>query len=317
MEKHPTLSSTSLKLRDDQTMYKGKVRDVYFLPPDRLVSVASDRISAFDVILPDSIPHKGQVLNQLAAYFLDLTRDIIPNWLIDTPHPNISIGYACRPIPLEVVVRGNLAGSMFQKYLKGKRTFDEDTLLDGIKEYQEFTPPLVSFTTKAIQGHDESISSSEILSRGILDATTIDLVKSYAIKLFEKGKTVSEEKGLLLIDAKYEFGWYQGEVYLMDEIHTPDCARYLYLEDLLAYQKHQTPIQQLSKEWVRIWLKGKGFLGLPTQEAPRMDENVKAEISQLYINVYEKLTGRKFMPLTTEQLDSKYLESCVLRVLDN
>lgn len=317
MEKHPTLSSTSLKLRDDQTVYKGKVRDVYFLPPDKLVSVASDRISAFDVILPDPIPYKGQVLNEIAAYFLELTRDIVPNWLIDTPHPNISTGYACQPIPLEVVVRGNLAGSMFQMYLKGERTFDEDTLVDGFKEYQEFTPPLVSFTTKAMQGHDEPITSSEILSRGILSVATLDLVKSYAIKLFEKGRSVSIDKGLLLIDAKYEFGWHQGQVYLMDEIHTPDCARYLYLEDLLAYQKHQTPVRQLSKEWVRNWLKSKGFLGLANQKAPRMDASVKAEISQLYINVYEQLTGRKFKPLQADQLDSKYLEACVLRVLDN
>ena len=317
MKKHPTLSSTSLKLRDDQTVYKGKVRDVYFLPPDRLVSVASDRISAFDVILPDPIPYKGQVLNEIAAYFLDLTRDIVPNWLIDAPHPNISIGYACQPIPLEVVVRGNLAGSMFQQYSNGLRTFDGITLSDGFKEYHEFVPPLVSFTTKAMQGHDEPITSNEVLNRGILNEEAIDLVKSYAINLFEKGRAVSKEKGLLLIDAKYEFGWYQGEVYLMDEIHTPDCARYLYLEDLLAYREHQRPIRQLSKEWVRNWLKDKGFSGQSNQEIPRMDESVKAEISQLYINVYEKLTGRKFKPLTAEQLDGKYLESCVFSVLDN
>lgn len=276
--------------------YKGKVRDVYSIHEDLLVMIASDRISAFDVILPRPIPYKGQVLNQLSAFMLNHTRDICPIWLIQTPAPNASLGYRCHPFKVEVVVRGNLCGHAWRTYSNGQRVLCGVLMPDGLKENDFFPQPIITPTTKAAQGHDEDIAVAEILEQGLTTHDEWAQIEQYALALFEKGRQMAQERGLILADTKYEFGKRNGEIYLMDEIHTPDSSRYFYLEGFDERQLSGEKQKQLSKEFVREWLIVNEFMGKEGQTVPEMTDEWIATISHRYIELYEAVTGLKFIP---------------------
>ena len=276
--------------------YKGKVRDVYTIGNDLLIMIASDRISAFDVILPKPIPHKGQVLNQLAAYMLKSTADICPNWLLDTPTANSSIGYKCDPYKVEVVVRGNLCGHAWRTYDSGKRILCGALMPDDLKENDFFPTPIITPSTKASEGHDEDIDEEEIIKQGLATKDEWEEIKSYAFKLFERGKQLASRQGLILADTKYEFGKRNGEIVLMDEIHTPDSSRYFYADGFDERQKLGEKQKQLSKEFVREWLILNEFMGKPGQTVPEMNEEWVKTISNRYIELFEKVTGSKFQP---------------------
>lgn len=285
--------STDFNFSDKQQYYSGKVRDVYTID-DLLVIVASDRISAFDHILPKPIPHKGQVLNQLAAYFLEATKDLVPNWLLEVPDPNVSIGHACEPFKIEMVVRGYLAGHSWREYKVGKRVICGVPMPEGMVEGQAFPEPIITPATKAEEGHDMDISAKDLVAEGFATQEQFDLLSKYALTLFKKGTEMAAERGLILVDTKYEFGLYNGEVVLIDEIHTPDSSRYYYAEgyaERLASGERQ---QQLSKEFVREWLMANGFQGLEGQEMPVMPDEFVDEVSSRYIHLYELLTGKNF-----------------------
>ena len=285
---------TNFNLPGLQSKYTGKVRDVYFLKSGHLVMVATDRISAFDVVLPEGIPCKGQVLNQLAAQFLDLTSDILPNWKIAVPDPMVTIGLCCEPYKVEMVVRGYLAGHAWREYKAGRRTLCGVTLPEGLKENQKLPHPIITPTTKAAEGHDEDISKEEIIARGIVPADEYEQLERYTLALFERGTQIAAKRGLILVDTKYEFGRKDGKILLMDEIHTPDSSRYFYAdgyEQRLARGEHQ---KQLSKEFVREWLMAGGFQGKEGQKVPEMTDEVVAGITDRYIELYEHLTGEKF-----------------------
>ena len=274
--------------------YKGKVRDVYTIHQDWLVMVASDRISAFDVILPKPIPYKGQVLTQIAAYMLRQTEDICPNWLKDVPAPNISVGVKCAPIAVEMVVRGNLVGHAWRTYNAGTKILCGATMPDGLKENDFFPNPIITPSTKAAEGHDEDISPEEILKRGLCTKEEWDTMCRYALALFERGKKLALEKGLILADTKYEFGKYNGEIMLMDEVHTPDSSRYFYEEGFDERQQKGEKQKQLSKEFVREWLIANNFMGKEGQSVPEMNEEWVNTISGRYIELYEHLIGESF-----------------------
>lgn len=293
----PTLHETRFALPGQTTFYRGKVRDLYQVG-DHLLLVASDRISAFDHILPRRIPYKGQVLNQLAAYFLRATADIVPNWLLATPDPNVSVGYACTPIRLEMVIRGYLTGHAWRTYRAGGRVLCGVTLPEGMRENDPFPEPIITPATKAESGHDEDISAEEILARGIVSREDWDQLCDYTRRLFAAGTRMAAERGLILVDTKYEFGYHQGHIVVMDEIHTPDSSRYFYLDGYADRQAAGTPQQQLSKEFVREWLMDHGFQGLEGQEMPIMSDAVVEAISQRYIALYEQVTGQTFVPDT-------------------
>lgn len=276
--------------------YKGKVRDVYSIHEDLLVMIASDRISAFDVILPRPIPYKGQVLNQLAAYMLNNTRDICPNWLIQTPAPNASIGYRCHPYKVEVVVRGNLCGHAWRTYSNGQRVLCGVLMPDGLQENDFFPQPIITPTTKAAEGHDEDISVAEILEQSLTTEDEWTKIEQYALALFEKGRQMAQKQGLILADTKYEFGNRNGEIYLMDEIHTPDSSRYFYAAGFEERQLSGNKQKQLSKEFVREWLIANEFMGKEGQTVPEMTDEWIATISNRYIELYEAVTGLKFIP---------------------
>lgn len=276
--------------------YKGKVRDVYSIHDDLLVMIASDRISAFDVILPRPIPYKGQVLNQLAAYMLNHTRDICPNWFIKSPAPNASIGYKCHPYKVEVVVRGNLCGHAWRTYSNGQRVLCGVLMPDDLKENDFFPQPIITPTTKAAEGHDEDISIAEILEQGLTTENEWTRIEQYALALFEKGRQMAQKQGLILADTKYEFGNRNGEIYLMDEIHTPDSSRYFYAEGFEERQLSGDKQKQLSKEFVREWLIANEFMGKEGQTVPEMTDEWIATISNRYIELYEAVTGLKFIP---------------------
>lgn len=276
--------------------YKGKVRDVYTIGDRWLVMIASDRISAFDVILPRPIPFKGQVLNQIAAHMLEATRDICPNWLKLVPAPTVSIGQKCTPFKIEMVVRGNLVGHAARTYAAGKRTLCGAFMPEGLKENDFFPAPIITPSTKAEAGHDEDISPEEIISQGICTREEWNTLSSYALKLFERGKEIAAKQGLILADTKYEFGKFQGEIYLMDEVHTPDSSRYFYAEGFHDRQKTGEKQKQLSKEFVREWLIANNFMGKEGQSVPDMSDDWVDTISQRYIELYEKVIGRKFVP---------------------
>ncbi|MCG2616657.1 phosphoribosylaminoimidazolesuccinocarboxamide synthase [Terrimonas sp. NA20] len=281
--------------------YSGKVRDVYTIG-DRLVMVASDRISAFDVILPRPIPFKGQVLNQIAAYMLEATRDICPNWLETVPAPNVSVGKKCVPFRIEMVVRGNLTGHAWRTYSSGQRTLCGAAMPEGMKENDYFPSPIITPSTKAEQGHDEDISPDEILNKGLATAQEWAILSEYALQLFEKGKEIAAKQGLILVDTKYEFGKIGDTVYLMDEIHTPDSSRYFYAEGFEDRQQKGERQKQLSKEFVREWLIANNFMGKEGQSVPEMTDEWVNTISQRYIELYEKVIGEKFKPeLLSEQ----------------
>jgi phosphoribosylaminoimidazole-succinocarboxamide synthase len=278
------------------SFYKGKVRDVYSIGTDVLVMVASNRISAFDVILPSPIPFKGQVLNQIAAYMLNATKDICPNWLISTPAPNVSIGKRCIPFKIEMVVRGNLTGHAWRTYSSGKRILCGVTMPDGLKENDYFPTPIITPSTKASEGHDEDISKEEIIAQGLASAEDWKILEKYALQLFERGKAIAAEQGLILVDTKYEFGKIGNDIYLMDEIHTPDSSRYFYADGFEERQANGERQKQLSKEFVREWLIENNFMGKEGQKVPYMSDEWIATISSRYIELYEKVIGKKFIP---------------------
>lgn len=291
--------------------YKGKVRDVYYLGNEWLIMIASNRISAFDVILPKPIPYKGQVLNKVAAYMLQQTKDICPNWLISTPAPNVAIGRQCIPFKVEMVVRGNLTGHALRTYKQGKRMLCGVELPEGLVENDFFQHPIITPTTKASEGHDEDISKEEIIAKGIVSKEDYTILEKYSLQLFERGKQIADKRGLILVDTKYEFGKIDDTIYLMDEIHTPDSSRYFYKEGFEERLQNQLPQKQLSKEFVREWLLANDFMGKEGQTIPHMSEEWIHTISKRYIELYEKLIGEPFHPveLTDEETEKMILKS--------
>jgi phosphoribosylaminoimidazole-succinocarboxamide synthase len=288
--------------------YRGKVRDVYTIGDDILVMIASDRISAFDVILPRTIPFKGQVLNQVAAFMLNATKDVCPNWLLDTPAPNVSIGKKCKPFRIELVVRGHLTGHARRSYASGKRNLCGADLPEGMKENDAFAQPIITPSTKAEQGHDEDITPEEIISKGLATSNEWEILSQFALNLFSKGKELAAKQGLILVDTKYEFGRLGDEIILMDEIHTPDSSRYFYSEGFELRQSKGERQKQLSKEFLREWLIENDFMGKPGQVVPPMSDEWVETISNRYIELYEKLTGKKFEP---KQLSEKETYSLI------
>jgi phosphoribosylaminoimidazole-succinocarboxamide synthase len=288
---------TSYHFPGQTAFYKGKVRDVYTIKNQLLVMVASDRISAFDVILPRLIPFKGQVLNQIAAYMLEATRDICPNWLLASPAPNVSVGKRCDPFRVEMVVRGNLTGHAWRTYSSGKRTLCGVPMPAGLKENDYFSEPIITPSTKAEAGHDEDISKAEIITRGLVGGRDYAVIEDYTYALFERGKQLAAKRGLILVDTKYEFGKIGDTIYLMDEIHTPDSSRYFYADGFEERQGKGEKQKQLSKEFVREWLIANGFMGKHGQEVPFMSDEWVQTISNRYIELYEKVIGEDFSPL--------------------
>ena len=286
---------TDFSLPGQVSFYKGKVRDVYNINNDYLVMVVSDRISAFDVVLPRGIPFKGQVLNQIAAKFLDATEDIVPNWKIAAPDPMVTIGHLCEPFKVEMVIRGYLTGHAWRQYRSGVRVLCGVPMPEGMKESQKFPSPIITPTTKAAEGHDEDISREEIIRQGLVSAEDYDMLEKYTYSLFQRGTDMAAAKGLILVDTKYEFGKKEGKIYLIDEIHTPDSSRYFYAEgyeELLTKGENQ---KQLSKEFVRQWLIENGFQGLEGQNVPEMTDDIVNQISERYIELFENITGDKFI----------------------
>lgn len=308
------LTKSNFNFSGQESVYHGKVRDVHHLGDKLLVMVASDRISAFDHILPKGIPFKGQVLNQVATMFLDATSDIVPNWLIATPDPNVAVGHACDPIRVEMVIRGYLAGHSAREYKKGKRVLCGVDLPEGMKENDKFPEPIITPATKAEEGHDEDISREEILSQGIVEEEIYIQLEKITRKLFERGTQMAAERGLILVDTKYEFGLLDGKVVLIDEIHTPDSSRYFYADGYEERQAKGLAQRQLSKEFVRQWLIENGFQGLEGQEMPNMPDSFVQTISERYIELYEKITGKEFVESDTTNIQ-KRIEDNVGRYL--
>lgn len=290
------IKETNFNFPGQTGVYKGKVRDVYYFG-DYMAMVATDRISAFDVILPKAIPDKGRVLNQIAAFNLKATRDLVPNWVISTPDPNVTIGFKCEPFAVEMVVRGYLAGHAWREYKAGKRVLCGVPLPEGLKENDKLPQPIITPTTKAHVGHDEDISREEILSRGIVKESDYKTLEDYTFKLFAKGTALAAERGLILVDTKYEFGKHNGTIYLIDEVHTPDSSRYFYKEGYEARQKSGEAQKQLSKEFVRQWLIENGFQGKDGQQVPEMTDPIVASISARYKELYEKVRGESLEPV--------------------
>ena len=289
------LTRTDFNFPGQKSVYHGKVRDVYNINDEYLVMIVSDRISAFDVVLPKGIPYKGQVLNQIAAKFLDATSDIVPNWKVATPDPNVTVGHHCEPFKVEMVIRGYLTGHAWREYKSGKRKLCGVALPDGMVENQKFSEPIITPTTKASEGHDEDISSEEIIAQGIVGKADYEMLEDYTRKVFQRGTEMAAEKGLILVDTKYEFGKKDGKIYLIDEIHTPDSSRYFYAEgyeERLAKGENQ---KQLSKEFVRQWLIENNFQGKEGQVIPEMNEAFVGSVSDRYIELFENITGDKFV----------------------
>jgi phosphoribosylaminoimidazole-succinocarboxamide synthase len=286
------------------SFYKGKVRDVYYLSNNLLVLVASNRISAFDVVLPREIPYKGQVLNQIAAYMLKATKDICPNWLLTIPAPNVAIGKKCTPFKLEMVVRGNLTGHAWRTYCSGKRTLCGAILPENMNENDFFPSPIITPSTKASEGHDEDISPAEIIQQGLATQKEWDTLCQYTLALFERGKKIAAKQGLILVDTKYEFGKIGEEIVLMDEIHTPDSSRYFYADGFEQRQKNGEKQKQLSKEFVREWLIENNFMGKEGQTIPLMTDEWIDTISNRYIELYEKVIGEKFIPESLSEVET-------------
>lgn len=309
-----TLDKTNFNFNGQTAFYKGKVRDVYTINNSTLVMVASDRISAFDVVLPRGIPYKGQVLNQIAEQFLNATKDIVPNWLISSPHPNVSIGRMCQPFKVEMVVRGYLAGHAARTYNSGLRSLCGVTLPEGLKENDKLPSPIITPTTKASEGHDEDISREDIIKNGIVGKEHYEQLEKYTLALYARGQEIANKMGLILVDTKYEFGLYNNQIYLMDEIHTPDSSRYFYLEGYEERQKEGKEQKQLSKEFVRKWLIENGFQGKEGQSVPVMSDEWVEEISNRYIELYEKVTGKKFVKANNNNLLSE-VETAISKAL--
>lgn len=294
-----------MQLPNQTNFYKGKVRDVYTIADKYMVMLVSDRISAFDVVLPRPIPYKGQVLNQIAAQFLEATKDIVPNWMINVPLPNVTIGYKCETYPVEMVVRGNLTGHAWRTYKSGKRELCGIALPEGLKENDFFEKPIITPTTKAHEGHDEDISREEIISSGLVSKEEYEQLEKYTLALFERGRQMAKERGLILVDTKYEFGRIGDTIYLIDEIHTPDSSRYFYSEGYEERQKEGKQQKQLSKEFVREWLMENGFQGQEGQQVPEMTDEVVSQISERYIELFEVVTGKRFEKQEVNEQDTQ------------
>ena len=311
------LKETNLQLPGQTKFYRGKVRDVYTIDEDILVMVASDRISAFDVVLPKGIPCKGQVLNQVANKFLDLTSDIVPNWKISTPDPMVTIGKKADPYRVEMVIRGYLTGHAWRTYRSGERILCGVALPEGMKEHDAFPEPIITPATKAEEGHDEDISREEIIAQGIIPEQEYLKLEEYTRKLYQRGQEFARERGLILVDTKYEFGKdSDGNIVLIDEIHTPDSSRYFYLDSYDENQRQGIQQKQLSKEFVRQWLIENGFQGLEGQQIPFMSEEFVASVSERYIELYEKITGESFKKYDTGDLENR-IEKNIIGALKN
>lgn len=308
------LTKTDYKFPGQTGVYHGKVRDVYTINNGLLVMVATDRISAFDVVLPKGIPYKGQVLNQIAAKFLDATADIVSNWKTAVPDPMVTAGLQCEPYKVEMVIRGYLTGSAWREYKSGARTLCGLPLPDGMRENQKFPTPLITPTTKADEGHDENISKEEIIAQGLVDKEEYEQLEKYTLALFQRGTEMAAEKGLILVDTKYEFGKRDGKIYLIDEIHTPDSSRYFYREGYEERFEKDEPQRQLSKEFVREWLMEHGFQGKTGQQVPEMSEEFINQVSERYIELYEKITGERFQKADASEIE-KRVEQNILAML--
>lgn len=302
------LMETRFKLPGQTAFYRGKVRDVYTVG-DALIMVASDRISAFDHVLPRAIPYKGQVLNQVATYFLEATADIAPNWMLATPDPNVTVGIACEPFKVEMVIRGYLAGHAWREYRDGKRELCGVPMPEGMGESDPFPAPIITPATKADEGHDEDISREEILAQGIVSPADYEQLEAYTRALFKRGTAMAAQQGLILVDTKYEFGKRDGKIYLIDEIHTPDSSRYFYADGYEERQSKGERQKQLSKEFVREWLMQHGFQGKEGQVMPIMPDAFVERVSERYIELYERLTGRAFQRADTSQIEHRIQEN--------
>lgn len=300
-----SLTKTDFQFKGQSDVYHGKVRDVYSIGEDTLVMIATDRISAFDVVLPAGIPYKGQVLNQIAAKFLDATSDIVPNWKQASPDPMVTVGLRCEPFKIEMVIRGYITGSAWRDYKKGARSICGLPLPEGLRENQKFETPIITPTTKADEGHDENISREDIIAKGIISKEDYEQLEKYTYELFKRGTEMAAEKGLILVDTKYEFGKKDGKIYLIDEIHTPDSSRYFYSEGYQERFDKGGPQKQLSKEFVRTWLIENGFQGQEGQQVPEMTEEYCNSVSERYIELYEKIVGDKFVKANTSDLEER------------
>ena len=309
------IASTSFEFPGQTGKYAGKVREVYQFD-DRVAMVATDRISAFDVVLPRAIPYKGQVLNQIAAYFLEATQALVPNWVLSTPDPNVTFGLKCDPFPVEMVIRGYLAGHAWRLYRSGERKICGVVMPDGMKENDRFPEPIITPTTKAHEGHDEDISREEILAKGLVKEDQYVQLEQYTRALFEHGSGYAQGKGLILVDTKYEFGLIKDQIYLIDEIHTPDSSRYFYLDTYQELLNTDQPQRQLSKEFVREWLMSHGFQGKEGQTIPTMDDEFVNSVSSRYIELFEKITGKAFVKGPQENILTR-IKKNILEVIDS
>jgi phosphoribosylaminoimidazole-succinocarboxamide synthase len=309
------INGTHYNFPDQVAFYKGKVRDVYSIGDDLLVMIASDRISAFDVVLPRAIPFKGQVLNQIAAHMLEATSDVVPNWRLASPDPNITIGYRCEPFKVEMVIRGYLTGHAWRTYKSGLRELCGVKLPEGLKEHDRLPEPIITPTTKASEGHDEDISRELIIAQGIVSESDYTQLESYTRALFARGTEIAAKQGLILVDTKYEFGKRGDKILLMDEIHTPDSSRYFYAEGYAERQASGEQQRQLSKEFVREWLIANNFMGKEGQTVPEMSDEWIQQISSRYIELYEQVTGLKFIPQDYGHAESR-MEQSVLQFLE-
>lgn len=300
------LVKTEFQFSGQKSVYHGKVRDVYNIHDETLVMVVTDRISAFDVILPEGVPYKGQILNQIASKFLDETKDICPNWKLATPDPMVTVGIQCKGFPVEMIVRGYLCGSAWRAYKNGVREICGVKIPDGMRENQKFPQPIITPTTKAEMGmHDEDISEEDIIKKGLMSRSDYATLQKYTLALFERGTQMAAERGLILVDTKYEFGTYEGDIYLIDEIHTPDSSRYFYSEGYEEHFAKGEPQRQLSKEFVREWLMENGFQGKEGQPMPEMTSDIVESISNRYIELYEQITGETFVKALTDDLPGR------------
>ena len=312
-----TLTQTNFNFPGQRSVYHGKVRDVYDINDDIMVMVATDRISAFDVVLPKGIPFKGQVLNQIAAKFLDASADVVPNWKLATPDPMVTVGKLCKPFPVEMIIRGYLTGSSWRPYKSGQHTICGVNIPDGMKEHQKFAEPIITPTTKAEEGHDEDISKEEIIRQGLISKEDYEKIEVITRKLFQRGTEVAAKHGLILVDTKYEFGKIGNLIYLMDEIHTPDSSRYFIADQYEECFAKGLPVKQLSKEFVREWLMANGFQGKEGQKVPEMTPEIVKGISERYIELYEKVTGKAFQKAKeTEDIKAR-IEGNVKNWLEN
>jgi phosphoribosylaminoimidazole-succinocarboxamide synthase len=309
------ITSTNFTFPGLKNLYVGKVRDVYNIDDELLIMVASDRISAFDVVLPRAIPYKGQVLNQIAAKFLDATSDIVPNWKIATPDPMVTVGRVCEPFKVEMVIRGYLSGHAWREYKAGKRSICGVTMPEGMKENDMLPNPIITPTTKASVGHDEDISKEEILKQGLVGKEDYEILETYTKAIFERGTQIASEMGLILVDTKYEFGKSDDEIFLIDEIHTPDSSRYFYKEGYEERQRNNEAQKQLSKEFVREWLMDHGFQGKEGQQVPVMDDAFVNLVSERYIELFENITGEKFERADVSDVPSR-VENNIKRFLE-